>query len=166
MVLSGNEEYPVTIKDIARALNISISAVYRAFRGLPEIHPDTRNAVIKLAEKLDYQPNQLDKNLAKSRTKPLGVIVPYFFPAMLNSIEKAVLQAGCSVLVCQTNESYLREITNIQNLLRSQIEGFISSLLRDDSPAPKETKAINTQLIIRASSLRPVGVVACRCSRW
>ncbi len=126
---------PVTIKDIARSLNISISTVSRALRGLPEIHPDTRNAVVKLAEELDYQPNQLAKNLAKSRTKTIGVIVPnlsyHFFSAMLNSIEEAALQAGYSVLVCQTNESYLREITNIQNLQRSQVEGFIISLSRD-----------------------------------
>ncbi|MBD2754102.1 LacI family DNA-binding transcriptional regulator [Spirosoma validum] len=126
---------PVTIKDIARSLNISISTVSRALRGLPEIHPETRKAVMRLAEDLDYQPNQLAKNLAKSRTKTIGVIVPnlsyYYYSAMLNSIEEAALQAGYSVLVCQTNESYLREITNVQNLLRSQVEGFIISLSRD-----------------------------------
>ncbi len=90
---------------------------------------------MRLAEELDYQPNQLAKNLAKSRTRTIGVIVPnlsyYFFSAMLNSIEESALQAGYSVLVCQTNESYLREITNIQNLMRSQVEGFIISLSRD-----------------------------------
>jgi DNA-binding LacI/PurR family transcriptional regulator len=126
---------PVTIKDIARSLNISISTVSRALRGMPEIHPDTRSAVVRLAEELDYQPNQLAKNLAKSRTRTIGVIVPnlsyYYFSAMLNSIEESALQAGYSVLVCQTNESYLREITNIQNLMRSQVEGFIISLSRD-----------------------------------
>lgn len=126
---------PVTIKDIARSLNISISTVSRALRGMPEIHIDTRNAVMRLAEELDYQPNQLAKNLAKSRTRTIGVILPnlsyYYFSAMLNSIEESALQAGYSVLVCQTNESYLREITNIQNLMRSQVEGFIISLSRD-----------------------------------
>nr|WP_255720888.1 LacI family DNA-binding transcriptional regulator [Spirosoma oryzicola] len=126
---------PVTIKDIARSLNISVSTVSRALRGMPEIHPNTRSAVMRLAEELDYQPNQLAKNLAKSRTRTIGVIVPnlsyYFFSAMLNSIEESALQAGYSVLVCQTNESYLREITNIQNLMRSQVEGFIISLSRD-----------------------------------
>ncbi|WP_044173975.1 LacI family DNA-binding transcriptional regulator [Flectobacillus major] len=125
----------VTIKDIAKALNISISTVSRALRGLPEIHPDTRKAVLKLAEELDYQPNQLAKNLAKSRTKTIGVIVPnlsyYFFSAALNSIEEAAMQAGYSVLVCQSHESYLREVTNIQNLLRGQVEGLIISLARD-----------------------------------
>ena len=126
---------PVTIKDIARSLNISISTVSRALRGLPEIHPDTRSAVMKLAEEWDYQPNQLAKNLAKSRTRTIGVIVPnlsyYFFTAMLNSIEEAAMQAGYSVLVCQSNESSLREKTHIENLLRSQVEGFIISLSSD-----------------------------------
>ncbi|RIV19467.1 LacI family transcriptional regulator [Fibrisoma montanum] len=128
---------PVTIKDIAKALNISISTVSRALRGMPEIHPDTRSAVMRLAEEWDYQPNQLAKNLAKSRTRTIGVIVPnlsyYFFSAMLNSIEEAAIQAGYSVLVCQSNESYLRETMQIQNLLRSQVEGFILSLSRDTS---------------------------------
>jgi len=126
---------PVTIKDIARSLNISISTVSRALRGMPEIHPDTRSAVIRLAQELDYQPNQVAKNLVKSRTRTIGVIVPnlsyHYFSAMLNSIEEAALQAGYSVLVAQTNESYLRETTNIQNLLRSQVEGLIISLSRD-----------------------------------
>ena len=126
---------PVRIKDIAQSLNISISTVSRALRGLPEIHPETRKAVMKLAEEMDYQPNQLATSLAKSRTRTIGVIVPnlsyYYFSAMLNSIEEAALQAGYSVLVCQTNESSLREVTQIQNLMRSQVEGIIISLSRD-----------------------------------
>ncbi|MBC8112598.1 MAG: LacI family DNA-binding transcriptional regulator [Verrucomicrobia bacterium] len=127
--------HPVTIKDIAKALNISVSTVSRALRGMPEIHPDTRKAVMALAEELDYQPNQLAKNLAKSRTRTIGVIVPnlsyYFFSSVLNSIEESALQAGYSVLVCQTQESYMREVTNIQNLLRGQVEGLLISLSRD-----------------------------------
>ncbi|KAB7731104.1 substrate-binding domain-containing protein [Rudanella paleaurantiibacter] len=126
---------PVTIKDIARSLNISISTVSRALRGMPEIHPDTRSAVMRLAEELDYQPNQLAKSLLKSRTRTIGVIVPnlsyHFFAAVLNSIEDAAMRAGYSVLVGQTQESYLREKTTLENLLRSQVEGIIMSLSRD-----------------------------------
>lgn len=126
---------PVTIKDIAKALNISVSTVSRALRNMPEIHPDTRKAVMKLAETLDYQPNQLAKNLARSATKTIGVIVPnlsyYFFSAALSSIEDEALQAGYSVLVCQSNELHSREVINIQNLLRGQVEGLLISLARD-----------------------------------
>lgn len=126
---------PVTIKDIAHALNLSASTVSRALRGMPEIHPETRQAVLQLAQEMDYQPNQLAKNLVKSRTRTIGVILPtlsyYFFSSVLNSIEEAAMQAGYSVVVCQTNESYLREVAQIQNLLNSQVEGFIISLARD-----------------------------------
>ncbi|MEZ4904938.1 MAG: LacI family DNA-binding transcriptional regulator [Spirosomataceae bacterium] len=126
---------PVTIKDIAQVLGLSASTVSRALRGMPEIHPDTRVAVLKAAEEMDYQPNQLAKNLVKSRTRTIGVIVPtlsyHFFSAVLNSIEESAMQAGYSVVVCQTNESYLREVAQVQNLLNSQVEGFIISLARD-----------------------------------
>lgn len=124
-----------TIKDIARVLNVSISTVSRALRGMEEIHPDTRHAVLRVAEEMDYQPNQLAKNLVKSRTKTIGVIFPNlsysYFSSMLNSIEEAAMQVGYSVLVAQTNESYLRETVSIQNLMRSQVEGFVLSLARD-----------------------------------
>ncbi len=125
------------MKDIARVLNISIATVSRALREMPEIHIDTRRAVMRVAEELDYQPNQLAKNLVKSRTRTIGVIVPnlsyYFFSALLNSIEEAAMQTGYSVLVCQSNESSLREKTHVQNLTRSQVEGFIISLPGDAS---------------------------------
>ncbi len=125
------------MKDIARVLNISIATVSRALREMPEIHPDTRRAVMQVAEELDYQPNQLAKNLVKSRTRTIGVIVPnlsyYFFSALLNSVEEAAMQTGYSVLVCQSNESSLREKTHVQNLMRSQVEGFIISLPGDTS---------------------------------
>ena len=120
---------------MAKLLNISISTVSRALRGMPEIHPDTRQAVMRLAEELDYQPNQLAKNLVKSRTRTIGVILPnlsyHFFSALLNSVEEAAMQAGYSLLICQSNESSLREKTHVENLMRSQVEGFIISLPRD-----------------------------------
>ena len=126
---------PVTLKTIAQELNISLSTVSRALRGMPEVHADTRAAVQRLATELDYQPNQLATNLAHSRTRTIGVLMPslsyHFYSALLNSIEDAAMQAGYSVLVCQANESHLREITNIQNLMRSQVEGFLVALARD-----------------------------------
>ncbi|MBC8083049.1 MAG: LacI family DNA-binding transcriptional regulator [Hymenobacter sp.] len=126
---------PVTLKAIAQELNISLSTVSRALRGMPEVRADTRAAVHRLAAEMDYLPNQLASNLAHSSTKTIGVLMPslsyHFYSALLNSIEDAAMQAGYSVLVCQANESHLREITNIQNLVRSQVEGFLIALARD-----------------------------------
>jgi DNA-binding LacI/PurR family transcriptional regulator len=126
-----------TIKEIAMELGISTSTVSRALRGLPEIKRETREAVIRVAQALDYQPNQLAKNLVKSSTKTIGVIVPglnlHFFASVLTSIEEAALQAGYSVIICQTHESYLRELSQIENLMNSKVEGLIISLACDTS---------------------------------
>ncbi|TAG66638.1 MAG: LacI family transcriptional regulator, partial [Runella slithyformis] len=126
-----------TIKEIAYQLGLSTSTVSRALRGLSQIKPETRAAVVRVAEELDYQPNMLAKSLAKSHTKTIGLIVPslnyYFFSSIINGIEEAALQAGYSVMICQTGESYLREVSQIQNLLNSKVEGFIISLSRDTS---------------------------------
>ena len=145
-----NKNTPVTIKDIALALNISVSTVSRALRGMPEIHPNTKTSILKLAEEMDYQPNQLAKNLVGNRTKTIGVIVPtlsyYFFSSVLNSIEEAAMQAGYSVIVCQTNESYLREKAQIQNMLNSQVEGFIISLACDSYDYEHINRLIRKQI--------------------
>lgn len=125
----------VTIKDIAKQLKISVATVSRALRGLPGIHPITEKAVIDLAAALEYQPNVLASSLVKSKTKTLGVIVPdlgyYFFSTVVKAIEEAAIKAGYSLLITQTQESYEREIINIQNLSRGQVEGIIISLSRE-----------------------------------
>jgi len=127
--------HQVTIKDIAKRLNISVATVSRALRDLPDIHPDTKKMVVDLALELDYQPNVLATSLVKSKTKTLGVIVPdlgyYFFSTILKSIEEAAILAGYSLLITQTQESYERELINIQNLSRGQVEGIIISLSRE-----------------------------------
>ncbi len=127
--------HQVTIKDIAKQLNVSVATVSRALRDLPDIHPDTKKAVLDLAAEWDYQPNVLATSLVKSKTKTLGVIVPdlgyYFFSTVVKAIEEAAIAAGYSLLITQTQESYERELTNIQNLSRGQVEGIIISLSRE-----------------------------------
>ena len=127
----------ITIKDMAKRLNISVSTVSRALRDVHDINPETKRRVLELAESLDYQPNQVALSLVKSRTKTLGVIVPSigysFFTSVLQGIESEASKAGYSLLLCQSNEIFDREKANIQNLLRSQVEGFIISLSNNDN---------------------------------
>jgi DNA-binding LacI/PurR family transcriptional regulator len=127
--------HQVTIKDLARHLNISVATVSRAMRDMPEIKAETRDAVLKLAKEWDYQPNLLATNLVKSRTKTIGVIVPdlayHFFASVIKGIEDEAFARGYSLLLTQTSELYERELTNVQNLSRGQVEGFIISLSQE-----------------------------------
>ena len=127
--------HQVTIKDLARHLNISVATVSRAMRDMPEIKAETRDAVLKLAKEWDYQPNLLATNLVKSRTKTIGVIVPdlayHFFASVIKGIEEEAIARGYSLLLTQTSELYERELTNVQNLSRGQVEGFIVSISQE-----------------------------------
>lgn len=127
--------HQVTIKDLARHLNISVATVSRAMRDMPEIKAETRDAVLKLAKEWDYQPNILATNLVKSRTKTIGVIVPdlsyHFFASVIKGIEDEATARGYSLLLTQTSELYERELINVQNLSRGQVEGFIVSISQE-----------------------------------
>jgi DNA-binding LacI/PurR family transcriptional regulator len=122
---------PATIKDIARQLNISISTVSRAMRNAPDVNVDTRKAVMTLSEELNYHPNKLALSLKQKQTHNIGVIVPnldYVLSTMVKGIDEVALEAGYTVMVCQSNESFGREMVNTRRLLDSLVDGFIISV--------------------------------------
>jgi DNA-binding LacI/PurR family transcriptional regulator len=123
---------PVTIKDIAQQLHISVSTVSRALRGSSDINSDTKKAVLDLAAELDYQPNSIALSLVKSRTNILGVIIPdiavQFFASAISGIQEVASAAGYNVMICQSNESEQTEANNIQALLSSRVAGIIVSV--------------------------------------
>ena len=124
-------EKPATIKDIAKRLNISLSTVSRALRNATDVNPDTKKAVMALSEELNYQPNKLALSLRQKQTHTIGVIVPnldYVLSLMVRGIDEVALEAGFTVMVCQSNESFGREILNTRRLLESLVDGFIISV--------------------------------------
>ncbi|MCW3093380.1 MAG: LacI family transcriptional regulator [Ferruginibacter sp.] len=124
-------ERQTTIKDIAVALRLSKSTVSRALRDAPDIKIETKKAVKALAEELDYQPNKLALSLLNRQTHTIGVIIPnldYVLSTMVKGIDEVALEAGYTVMVCQSDESFGREIVNTKRLLESLVDGFIVSV--------------------------------------
>ena len=120
-----------TIKDIAQALNISTSTVSRALRGALDVNPATKKAVQELAEELNYQPNRLALSLLNKQTHTIGVIIPnldYVMATMVKGIDEVALEAGYTVMVCQSDESFGRELVNTKRVMESLVDGFIVSV--------------------------------------
>ena len=68
---------PVTIKDIARQLNISISTVSYALNDGPRPVPaDIKAKVLAVAQELNYRPNSLARSMATGRTDTIAVVPP------------------------------------------------------------------------------------------
>ena len=120
-----------TLKDIAQRLNISISTVSRAIRNSPDVKPETKKSILALVEEFNYQPNQLALSLRNKQTHTIGVLVPnldYVLSMMVRGIDEIALESGYTVMICQSNESYGREILNTRRLLDSLVDGFIISV--------------------------------------
>ena len=123
---------PATIKDLAKELNLSASTVSRALRDHPDISPLTKKRVISLANKLDYHPDSIAQSLQTQKTKTIGVIVPEikqpFFASVINGIEELAYSAGYTIIVCQSNETYHREVLYTRTLVSHRVAGLLVSL--------------------------------------
>ena len=95
-----------TIHDIAKKLNITASTVSRALKDHPRISAETKKAVQKIAQKLNYQPNNIAAALRNGKSKILGIIVPMvdrsFFSSVIRGIEEIANGANYNVMICQT----------------------------------------------------------------
>ena len=125
----------ITIKDIARILGISPSTVSRALKDHPDINTDTKKAVNELARKLKYQPNAVALSLKNSRSNTIGIIIPeivhYFFSSVISGIEDVASQKGYTVIICQSNESFSREVANANALLSHRVDGILISISKE-----------------------------------
>ncbi len=126
--------HQITIKDIARELGVSVSTVSRALKDHPDISPQTKQLVRDMVEKMKYKPNAIALSLRNRRTNIIGVIVPeivhHFFSSVISGIDEAAVAAGYNVMFFQSNESYEREIMNIQSIINSQADGVLISLAK------------------------------------
>jgi LacI family transcriptional regulator len=122
----------VTIKDIAKELNLSTSTVSRALRGSYEISPETKKLVLEYAEKINYRPNPIALSLKERRSRAIGVVVSEiannFFSQAINGIESIAYNRGYHVIITQAHESREREMVNVQHLASRSVDGLLVSL--------------------------------------
>ena len=122
----------VTIKHIAKALNLSTSTVSRALRGSYEINIETKRLVMEYAEKVHYSPNPIALSLKENKSRAIGVIVPeianHFFSQAINGIEAVAYSRGYHVVIFQSHESYEREVINVQHIIARKVDGLLISL--------------------------------------
>ncbi|HVG40093.1 MAG TPA: LacI family DNA-binding transcriptional regulator [Chitinophagaceae bacterium] len=123
---------PATIKDIAKALNLSTSTVSRALRGSYEISSDTKKLVLEYAEKINYRPNPIALSLKERRSRALGVVVSEiandYFSQAINGIESIAYNRGYHVIITQSHESAAREIVNVEHLASRGVDGLLVSV--------------------------------------
>ncbi|HUI11481.1 MAG TPA: LacI family DNA-binding transcriptional regulator [Bacteroidota bacterium] len=121
-----------TIVDIARKIGVAPSTVSRALSDHPDVNKATKEKIKKLAKELHYSPNTIARSLKSNRTTTIGVIVPEiqhdFFASAISGIEEIAYQSGYTIILCQSNESYEREVVNTNALMHQRVAGVIASI--------------------------------------
>lgn len=122
----------LTLKKISKELDVSISTVSKALRDSPEISEETKQKIKAFANLYNYKPNNIALSLKNRKTKTLGVIIPeivhYFFTTVIRGIERVANERGYNVIIGVSNESFDKEVINIQMLANGSIDGFILSV--------------------------------------
>jgi LacI family transcriptional regulator len=125
----------VTLKQIAKELDVSISTVSKSLRNSLEIGEETRLKVQAFAKFYNYRPNNIALSLKNRKTKTIGIIIPeivhHFFSTVINGIEHVANENGYSVIICLSDDSFDKEVRNMEMLANGSIDGFIMSLSKE-----------------------------------
>ncbi len=132
------EQPPITMKDIAKELGVSIATVSRALKDSPRISLQQRERIQAYAEEHNFYPNVIGEALRHSKLTPMkliGVIIPefvhYYFSSILSGIEEEASARGYRIMVAQSNERYEREVRICDDFYKNKVCGIIVSQAKD-----------------------------------
>jgi LacI family transcriptional regulator len=125
----------ITIKDIAKALNVSVATVSRSLRNHPDVNEVTRKMVLEKAKDMDYHPNLMASSLSSRKSKIIGVVVPTinrgFWSNAISGIEEETNKRGYKVMICQSCESSYHENENLEILANSRVDGILLAISKN-----------------------------------
>lgn len=129
---------PITMKDIARDLGVSVATVSRALKDSPRISETKRREIQEYAREHNFLPNVIAETLRKSRVQPnkvIGVIVPqfihYYFASILKGVEEEASRRGYRIMVAQSDDKYEREVEICKSFYANKCCGIIVSMAKN-----------------------------------
>lgn len=119
----------ITLKELSKLLNVSVSTVSKALNDSPEISQKTIERVKELAKLHNYRPNPTAVNLKSSKSGTIAVIVPNisnaFFAKVLSGIEEQAQKKGLQLITYISNESYKREKQIVDMITYGFVDGVL-----------------------------------------
>ncbi|GJM35010.1 MAG: LacI family transcriptional regulator [Saprospiraceae bacterium] len=125
----------ITIKDIAKLLQINPSTVSRALKDHPDVSPETKKSVRQVADELGYQPNFQAIHFRNRRSGLIGLIIPemnmFFLPSVIQAIEETIRKKGYNLIVFQSNDSLEREVEIVRICQGFSVDGLLISVSKE-----------------------------------
>ena len=122
----------VTLKDLAKELNLAPSTISRALRNHPAISEATKKKVKEKAEELAFIPNSIASSFRTKKTRSIGVVVPridiHFHSLVISGIEDYAYKKGYNISIFQSKDSVKREKEITKILQNNMVEGIVACL--------------------------------------
>ena len=121
----------VTIRDVARAADVSVATVSRALNNIDSVARKTRDRVLRVVGELDYVPNSGARALSTRRTETIGVLLPdlhgEFFSELIRGIDLAARARGLHLLLSSSHGDHA-EAARALRAMRSRVDSVIVML--------------------------------------
>ncbi len=125
----------ITIKDIAKELNVHHSTVSRALRNDPRVNEATRDLVLACAQKHEYRTNLNAVQLRGTLNNTIALIVPNinhsFFSDIVSQLTNLAYKKGFIISVFQSNENYEQEVGIVNTIIKQNYAGVIVSISKN-----------------------------------
>jgi LacI family repressor for deo operon, udp, cdd, tsx, nupC, and nupG len=118
-----------TIQDVAKTAGVSVATVSRVLNNSSHVSEKTRENVMKAMKALDYRPNLLGRNLRRTETRMILVLLPSisnpFYSRVVKGVEAVARENGYNIMLCNTDSERERELVYIQMLQNRLADGVI-----------------------------------------
>ena len=119
----------ITIKELSKILEVSISTVSKALNDSYEISDSTKERIKSAAKTYYYKPNKLAVNLKSGKTNTIGVVLPsiknFFMSRVLRGIDSVIAKSNYNIIISITNESFDKEVQSVQTLSNGLVDAII-----------------------------------------
>jgi LacI family transcriptional regulator len=125
----------ITLKDIAKKLNMSISTVSKSLNSDNSISPLTKVRVNELAKEWGYVPNETARNFKLKKSLTIGLILPdlhdQFFVAAINGVEEIAEKESYNIILNQTHEDVAKEESIANMMIKNRVDGVIVAVTKN-----------------------------------
>ncbi len=119
----------VTMLEIAKEMEVSVTTVSRALSGSNLVRKEVSDGIKALAIKYNYVPNYQALSLKYRRTNTIGIVLPKpdhdFFARIVRGVEEYAQKHQYNVILCPTYDSYEREVTHVNKLISGRVDGLL-----------------------------------------
>lgn len=131
----------ISMAEIARKCGVSKATVSRALADDPRVKAETKAYIKEVARRYNYRPHAVASNLARGRSKTIGMMLPAaprtiadpFFLEYLNGVSSVLFEHGYSMLLPQVSPNDVQEtITSLS--AQGRVDGVVLTEPRLDDP--------------------------------